>query len=273
MTDYLFRNRWPATGLADCIALVCSDADALSDEYRRLRESPPLRSQPYLFEGRDGTTEARPPNARRVQFEPRYATALWNLAGVWPRPDGGRQCLLDYQVPLKAARKDGKIGKIDLLGVTDRGRLVVVELKSPRTDRGNSPMYALMEGLRYAAIVEGRSKRITREIEDRCHRKIDRETPPIVQLLGSQTWWWDWFDPDLKRRAVGDWNWELDRLASMIEKKIGVSVECVATDTNIQEIRTNLCRARPTLDRAPALYAVRLDPPGFDLLSPHQPEG
>ena len=40
--------------------------------------------------------------------------------------------LLDYQFPLQASRADAGLGKADLLGATDRGRLVVVELKVPR---------------------------------------------------------------------------------------------------------------------------------------------
>ena len=80
--------------------------------------------------------------------------ALWNLDCRWPRLGGGHHRFLDYQVPLKAKRADYGIGKVDLLGVTDRGRLIVVELKYPRSGRGDSPAQALMAGLRYAAIVE-----------------------------------------------------------------------------------------------------------------------
>ena len=261
MTGYLFRNRWPATGLARCIASVCSDV--LSDEYKALRENPPSRSKPYLVERHDGTTEERPCNARSIQFELRYAMALWNLACAWPRPDGGWQRFLDYQVPLKAVQANRGIGKIDLLGVTDQGRLIVVELKFPRNDRGGSPMYALMEGLRYAAIVEGRSERIAKEIEDRFHCKINHATPPIVQLLGPRSWWQAWFEPALKP-AAGDWNREFDRLASKIGKITGVTVECVATDT--REVDASLCKRKPTLSHTPTFYTARLDPPGFDPL-------
>ena len=269
MTGYLFRDRWPAKGLADSIALVCSDA--LLDEYRALRGNPPLRSKPYLDkrdERRNGTTGERSHDARGIQYEPRYAMALWSLACTWPRPDGGRQCLLDYQVPLKAARADRGIGKLDLLAVTDRGRLVVVEVKFPRNGRGDSPMHALMEGLRYAAIVEGRSQRIANEIEERFPCKIDREAPPIVELLGPCSWWRSWFDPDLERRATGGWNRELERLASKIGRTAGVTVECLATDDDPREVEAGLRGARPTLHRAPTLYAVRLHPPGFDPLPP-----
>jgi hypothetical protein len=38
-------------------------------------------------------------------------------------PDGTRFELLDYQVPLKAIRADSGIGKIDMFGLTDHGRV------------------------------------------------------------------------------------------------------------------------------------------------------
>ena len=262
ISSYLFRNRWPAKKLTTSIASV--DPGELSDEYGKLRGNPPRRSKPYLVGDHNGTTLKRPSNARGIQYEPRYAMALWNLNWTWPRLGGGQQRLLDYQVPLKAADTDYGIGKIDLLAVTDRGRLVVVELKFPRNGhRGDSPMHALMEGLRYAAIVEGCSARIAKEVEIRFRCKVDQETPPIVQLLGTYCWWSAWFDSDLRCRAAGDWNREFACLALRIGKETGVTVECVATDTNFREVEAGLLEERPTLDLAPTLYAVRLDPPGF----------
>ena len=258
MTGYLFRDHWPARGLAPSIASLRSDA--LFDEYENLRDDPPRRSQPYIVDDHHGTTDHRLANKRGIQYEPRYAIALWNLgesACVWPRSDGGRQCFVDYQVPLKAVREDREIGEVDLLGITDQGRLIVVELKFPRSGRGDSPMRALIQGLRYAAVVEGRSERIAKEIEDRCGCEVDRATPPIVQLLAPCSWWRAWLDPKLKR-AAGDWNRELDSLASKIEKSTGVTVECLATDTSIPEVEAGLREQRPTLDRAPNFFAVRL---------------
>ena len=78
------------------------------------------------------------------------AIARSNMKGSWPCPDGGRFRLLDYQFPLKARQSDAGIGKVDLLGVTDRGRLTVIELKvKPPGDnaRGESPVAALLPGL------------------------------------------------------------------------------------------------------------------------------
>ena len=126
--------------------------------------------------------------------------ALWNLDCLWPRLGGGHHRFLDYQVPLKAKQADCGIGKIDLLGVTDRGRLIVVELKYPRSGRGDSPQHALMEGLRYAAIVEANLEPLASEAGKRFGVKVDDKMPPIVQVLGPGSWWRDWLDPGLKSR-------------------------------------------------------------------------
>lgn len=263
-----FRDRWPATGLAASIASV--DADVLADEHKSLQEqeNAPCRST-YFSQQHNGTTKERPADIRGVQWEPRYAMALWNLKRCQPRPCGGRQCLLDYQVPLKAEQSNQDIGEIDLLGITDRGRFIVVELKSPRDGRGDSPAYALMEGLRYAAIVEANLRTLARDAQTRFGCEADAETPPIVQVLGPISWWRDWLDPRLKSRAAGDWNLPFAKLASAFEARTGATVECLATDTDIAAAVDGLRRRKPVISPAPTFHAVRLDrnTPEFEPLS------
>lgn len=53
---------------------------------------------------------------------------------------------------------------------------------------------------------------------------------------------------------AGDWNREFGSLASQIEKKTGVTVECMATDTNTQRAEAGLRKGRPTLDHVPSFY-------------------
>lgn len=259
----LFCKRWVATKLEDSIVSV--DADELADEYEKLRESAPRRSEPYFSRQRNGTTTELPPDTRGIKWEPRYAMALWNLQRRWPRRGGGWHRFLDYQTPLRARQADG-IGEIDLFGVTDRGRSMVVELKCPRDRRGDSPACALMEGLRYAAVVEANLQPIAAEIGV---TQVDDEMPPIVQILGTISWWRDWLDPGLKKRAAGDWDRAFADLASDIEERIGVTVECMATDTNIAEAIDGLRRRKPSISPPPTLCAVHLDrnPPGFECLS------
>ena len=261
-----FRDRWPATELEVSIASII-DAD-VADEYRNLRENPPRRSS-YFSRQHNGTTKERPADTRGIQWEPRYAMALWNLNRRQPRPGDGWQWFRDYQVPLKAVRSNRGIGKIDLLGITDRGRFIVVELKSPHGGRGQSPVHALMEGLRYAAIVEANLGTLAREARTRFGCEVDAEAPPIVQVLGTISWWRDWLDPGLRNRATGDWNLPFAKLASAFEARTGVTVECLATDTDIATAVDGLRRRRPALSSPPTFYAVCLDqnPPEYEPLS------
>ena len=254
----LFRDRWTASRppLEDAIADV--KADKLATEYRKLKGIAPRREDSYFSSGHDGKTTRLKPCTKRVQWEKRYAMALWNLKGRWPRPNGGRQRFLDYQVPLKKKERDEGIGEIDLLGATETGRFVVVELKSPRSGRGHSPMHALMEGLRYAAISEANLDTLASNASIRFGGGLDRQTPPIVQVLAPLSWWRSWLNPDLKRRATGNWNSAFVRLATAFEGQTGVTVECMATDTSINEVVDELCQAKPSLGASPIFYAVHL---------------
>ena len=146
------------------------------------------------------------------RLEEHTAIALMNLDRFWPLPCGGWFRLLDYQVPLKANQADARVGKIDLLGVSDRGRLVVVELKVQAQAGGRSdpPPPALMEGLRYAAIVEADLEAIASEAHRRFGVKISGE-PPIIALLALRAWWRGWIDTP----AAGAWRARPNELSAM----------------------------------------------------------
>ena len=260
----LFCKRWLTGGLDRFITSV--NTDALTAEYKLLRENAPRRhctEKPYFVGHSGAPTGSGGEDGSSNRQEEHYAMALWNLQRRWPRRGGGWHRFLDYQTPLKAKRADG-IGKIDLFGVTDRGRLMVVELKYPRGSRGTSPVHALMEGLRYAAVVEANLRPIAGEIRSKfCVTQVDDETPPIVQILAPFSWWCDWF----KTKAAGDWGPALARLASDVEERVGVSVECMATDETPQ-LTLGLNGRKPSLDRPPTLHAVHLvRKPPFERLS------
>ena len=257
VTSYpiLFRHRndWRATGLEDSIASI--NADTLANEYKMLRENAPCRPAvgKAYFVGHSGTPSSRGSSNQR---EKHYAMALWNLERRWPRRDGGWQRFLDYQTPLQTKRADHGIGEIDLFGVTDRGRLIVVELKYPRIGRpGDAPAYALMEGLRYAAIVEANLQPMAIEVRRKLGvKQVDDKTPPIVQILGPISWWRYW----LKTRAAGDWGPAFARLAAAVEAQTGVTVECLAADDQAK-LTLGLNGQEPSLNPPPTFHAVHLD--------------
>jgi len=77
---------------------------------------------------RIGTSGIRSSASGSNRLEEHTAIALVNLDRFW-LPGGGWFRSLDYQVPLKAKQADARVGKIDLLEVSERGGPVVVELK------------------------------------------------------------------------------------------------------------------------------------------------
>jgi len=113
--------------------------------------------------------------------------ALFNQGNV--RFESGHQLrLIDYQFPLKSARADVDIGKIDLLGVFEDGTLAVVELKvlGNREDR----RIGLLEGLIYAAIVEANLGKIAAEVTA-MHGCLVMPVQPKILLVAPPRFWSD----------------------------------------------------------------------------------
>ncbi len=261
--DYkiLFKDDWNTRGLAQGLAEL--ERQALSEEFRKLVREAPRRSESgkSYFVGHEGKHSTGCSN----RGEELLALALWNHKGCWARPGGGWLRLLDYQFPLKAERRDSGIGKVDLLGLTDEGRIVVIELKVKppvQSNRGETPARALIEGLRYAAIVKANLCAIAREAKDpedcqtRWHGEISK-SPPIVQVLAPKDWWKGWLNlGGSTRKAAGCWEREFSQLTRDIEMQLGVAVECVA----LSDADVTHCRQKPKLLRTPVLYSVDLAP-------------
>ena len=258
--EILFNTNWPATCLVKTLAEV--DRTALWKEYRALRHCAPRRESGYFVERHEGSLSKSGGSNR---FEEHLAIALWRKQkdGFWPRPSAGGFRLLDYQVPLKAQLSDEGVGKVDLLGVTDSGRLVIVELKvKPKGEngRGESPAAALLQGLRYAAIVEANRTSFAREAEEVFNTSVV-EAPPIVQILAPQSWWLGWLQlGDSTRKKAGCWEREFIRLARDIEKQLCIVIECVALkDLLPSDIGYGPSGNQPQIDRALTLHPVHVD--------------
>ncbi len=230
--------------------------DVLREEFMKLMNCAPHRSdrgKRYFVNGHDGIPSGTSVSNR---YEEHLAIALWNLKQFWPRDDGSQFCLLDYQVPLQARQSDRGIGKVDLVGLTTEKRLMVIELKvNPEgTDnRGDTPAAALLQGLRYAAIVQANRKTIGEEIRDRCKITVS-DQPPIVQVLAPQDWWQGWMQlPDSTRNAAGWWEPAFTKLAREIEDLIGVTVECASLNIERRQLSFGGSGRPPRLGRTPEL--------------------
>ena len=253
----LLDAKWRTTGLALAIDRV--DRNALVKEYEETRRTAPRRhdrGKRYFVRGHDGRLSG---NTASGRFEEHLAIAIWRLRDVrWPRPDWGWFRFLDYQLPLKDAQGNPGVGKVDLLGISDGGRLVVAELKVARSSgRGESPMDALMQGLRYAAIVDANNDPIGSEVVDRYGVPAVSDEPPVVQLLAPKKWWRRWFQlEDSTRQKAGPWEREFAVLIDEIENQLHVAVECLAMD-DVQKAKLYQRANEPTLPTVSTLYVVR----------------
>ena len=258
----LFRRRWNETGLADAVAAI--NVDGLFDEIWCLKRAAPSRAsvgRSYLSAERGGLPNSTK-NSNRL--EELTAIAMANLNRRWPLGGDGYFRLIDYQTPLKAKRSDKGIGKIDLLAVTDAGRLMIVELKVRNRSRSipDSPISALFEGLCYAVLIEANQETLRQEIEDRFGGLVSSE-PPVVLVLAPKSWWRKW----LESKAAGNWWPAFETLLRRIEEKTGFSILLQAFD-DVALIRT-ASDTPPRLECAPSTSSIGHD--AFTLLSHPSP--
>ena len=262
----LFQRDWPRRALDRQIGDI--DTIDLCREYEQLVLDAPRRDPggKNYFVGHNGIPSSTSGSNRR---EEHIAIALVNMRRRWPLPDGGWFRYIDYQVPLKAKRNDQGIGKIDMIGLSDRGRIIVIELKVIGESGGISdpPPTALMEGLRYAAMVEANHGQIKTEIEQKYGLKVADERPAVL-VLAEQNWWKSWRDIS----AAGDWGPQFRSVADAVERQLGVSIEFGALEN------CNLIYGEdgvaPRLANVPKQYAVSLNAPdvfGAPLSADHDP--
>ena len=161
--------------------------------------------------------------------------ALWNQSQrkelTWPGRNTGDIQMLDYQFPLQAYDTDTGIGEVDLIGVTDRGQLTVIEAKVLNNSSNDTPLYALVESLRYTAIVQANLETIIEEAKKRWDIIILDE-PPILQLIAPKSWWEFWINPKSRwpktRGKKGEWEQNFKVLLANIEEELGIVTECFA---------------------------------------------
>ena len=248
---------WTTRGLANAIHGI--DVVALCKEYDQLRKAAPSRSarnKPY-FVGHDGRLQARNPGS---PSEEHLAIALRRLNARWPRAGAGGVRLLDYQFPLQASRSDAGLGKVDLLGATDEGRLAVIELKVRQRDGslGDTPLLALMEGLRYAAVVHANYRAIAAEARG-CFAINVPDEPPILKILAPEDWWRGWRDMVRStRRAAGQWEPKFLELSAQLGARLGIVIECVFLQ-GIELADVTWDAHGPCLEQTPPMHRVCLD--------------
>jgi hypothetical protein len=187
------------------------DIAELADEYQGLRATAPRRTSAYLVQGRNSRAAIS-----ETRSEERLAARLAISGRDLVFPDGIVMKPIDFQVPLKAVRADALVGKIDLVGVTDR--VMVCELKIGRPGGGgDSPLGALLGALSYAAIVEANYQRIQGECRY-WELKPTHDRPGLL-ILGNASYWRYW---DYTPAARG-WREALKGAIDSIDNSIGLS--------------------------------------------------
>lgn len=234
--------------------------DALHDEFRELVRCAPRRAErnkPYIKNHIGVPSSGKEAD---LESEDILAMALWNEEQPLTLADGDEVFLRDYQFPLKARRDDKGIGKVDLLGTTRQGRLLVIELKVKHdgvNNRGDTPAAAMLQGLGYAAIVQSNHESIAREMKLNFDCSIQDE-PPVVQVLAPEEWWQAWMGLEgSTRRTAGNWEGAFEKLAIDIEERTGIRVECAVLDVNQRQVSFD-DDCRPRLDRTPKLWFLNL---------------
>ena len=244
----LFRRHWPIRGMADAIDAV--EVGEVCREYRELGELAPTRTRElrYLV-GHEGIPSS---SARSNRREEHIAIALVNLDQRWSFDGLGEFAFLDYQLPLKAKRSDIGIGKVDLLGLARQGQLLVVELKVTGHTGGRSdpPIVALLEGLRYAAILVANLARLSEEVRLATGSTLSEHAAPDVVVLGERSWWQTWRNVKDGSAALS----ALGRFADGIRGQLGLALHFAEmADVSLTYGRDG---AAPQLDTAPDFRRV-----------------
>jgi hypothetical protein len=189
-----------------------TDMAELAEEYQALRQSAPRRTRNYLEVARNSQALVS-----TTRLEERLAAQLATRRTRLRLPDRSIVHTVDFPVPLKEIRADAKVGKIDLLGISDR--VVVIEVKVGRqAGGGDNPLAALLEALSYAAMVEANHQRFAYDL--RMFGLEASEPKPWIMVLGDERYWGYW---DYTPAAEG-WREVLSGLISRLVASIGLPV-------------------------------------------------
>lgn len=179
--------------------------------------------------------------------------------------DQGVLQLVHALVPLKSAQPDKERGdddpnlgvdRIDMLGVGPESRMAVVSVRflapdAKRVGVGDTPLRALLEGLANCAIASANREALQSEVTERGGAEMVDE-PPILYVLGSKRYWELCRKREAQKGAV--WIRELQRLATEIERDIGVTVRYLGFSLQ-GDPGWNYADGSPTLDGRPEITA------------------
>jgi hypothetical protein len=209
--------------------------------YHTLCANAPRRKQSFLSVNRKGVA---PVDKTARRLEERLAMALFNQREI-AFENGSVLRILDYQFPLKSKSIDRSVGKIDLLGLSDKGRLAIVELKV--ADNREDRRVALVEGLIYAAIVEANLKEIAAEVTAMHGYQVETARPAILLLAPADFWSSPRCQPPVA---------DVSRLATAVSTQIPIDISLLSLEgAELTDLGAD--GTRPTLSRNVTMSPVR----------------
>lgn len=211
--------------LAETIRSV--DVPRLVDAYHRTLTNAPRRpfQRRRFFVGHDGLGKATNTWSEKVR-----AKALYNW-GQALDVAGNPLRILDYEVPLRSEAADADVGEIDLFGVNTATRQPwIIELKVEPND--DTPLKALLQGLRYSAILEANRLAVTAEMHETFG--IAAVTWPAVIAIAADNSYWQRLR---STQEAGDWHEALRTLAADLAAHLGPDLIFLDLGTLGVEIR------------------------------------
>jgi len=152
---------------------------------------------------------------------------------VWDR-------LVAWQIPLFGTKRKNGWGYIDLLGLTDAGQPVVVEVKKG-LNHSDTPLAALLEALSYAAAVAKHWKKLKAEL---CSERRLPDNPPAtvglervgLVVLAHEDYWKHWQKPKGEfAKRICDFNELLDQCRGFVSS---ISLCCLDSESDPRVIHS-----------------------------------
>jgi hypothetical protein len=194
------------------MAQQCKDLCGCLDlVIKNTRKAAPVRRNPYLVHRESPRLPADP--------EAKWEEAVfkkWTAAGAEPIP-GAWHRIVTYQVNLPDTRANRGWGEIDLLGVSDVGLPVVIELKAPAA--ADTPPAFLVQAVAYAiAIQRAWPNRLATEWSNKIAQAYDLQITPSralqmcpVVCAAPREFWDCWIGQSNKARTVKPKTWDAFR--------------------------------------------------------------
>jgi hypothetical protein len=178
-------------------------SNCLDDALAATAAAAPVRDRPYIID------------RSKPRKTPAHPEARWEEALFWAMKDSAPvsapwRRLLTYQVNLPNKRKDKDWGEIDLLGVSEQGLPVLVELKAPRSSE--SPAQMLVQAAAYGVALRKAWPVSLRNEWERVvtlGKGVLPDELPVCQLVcaAPDEYWKDWTGQTPRAKTVRHEAW------------------------------------------------------------------